>query len=275
MSFEIKGARAPGEMSCRYGASRLLFRGPRKKLDKPYIAFLGGTETFGKFVRHPFVSRVEAELGLPCVNLGSVNAGLDAFVGDPDILTIAAKAKATVVQVMGAQNLSNRFYRVHPRRNDRFLAPSPLLTTIFRDVDFTEFHFNKHMLRSLQALAPERFAVVREELQMAWIGRMKLLVRDLKSKPLLLWLRYGETVSPQSDDASSGKPMLVTADMIDVLRPSVMDVIEVEVAPAHLSGELTAMQFGPLQEPAAEQMIGPDAHRQIAAKVFEALRPML
>ncbi len=36
---------------------------------------------------------------------------------------------------MGAQNLSNRFYAVHPRRNDRFLRASTLMKTIFREVD--------------------------------------------------------------------------------------------------------------------------------------------
>ena len=34
--------------SCRYGNSRLFFRGPKGNLSGRYHAFIGGTETFGK-----------------------------------------------------------------------------------------------------------------------------------------------------------------------------------------------------------------------------------
>lgn len=27
---------------CRYGMSRILFRGPKRRLDTPYVAFVGG-----------------------------------------------------------------------------------------------------------------------------------------------------------------------------------------------------------------------------------------
>ena len=55
-----------------------------------------------------------------------------------------------MIQVSGAQNLSNRFHAVHPRRNDRFLRASTLLKTIYRDVDFTEFNFTRHLLTTLR-----------------------------------------------------------------------------------------------------------------------------
>jgi hypothetical protein len=44
---------------CRYGASRMLFRGPRKRLDQPYLAFVGGTETYGKYIEEPYLALVE------------------------------------------------------------------------------------------------------------------------------------------------------------------------------------------------------------------------
>ncbi len=56
----------------------------------------------------------------------------------------------TVIQVMGAHNMSNRFYAVHPRRNDRFLRASlGCCKTIYPEVDFTEFNFTRHMLTAL------------------------------------------------------------------------------------------------------------------------------
>lgn len=259
MSFEVPGVGAPDELRCRYGASKLMFRGPRRKMDNPYVAFLGGSETYGQHVKIPFVALVEEDVIQDCVNLGVVNAGLDAFVNDPEMLAIASKSEQVVVQILGAQNLSNRFYRVHPRRNDRFIEPSALLSAIYRDVDFTEFHFIKHMLETLQMVSPERFATVRDELQMAWLSRMLLLVQSIDRDVVLLWLQYNE------DGGGLGpEPLAITAAMIDQLRPSVRDVIEVSVIPARLTGEVESMVFGQMQAPAAGHLIGPSAHRQIA-----------
>jgi hypothetical protein len=78
-----------------------------------------------------------------------------------------------VLQIPGAQNLSNRLYTVHPRRNDRFLRASGILRTIYRDVDFTEFHFTRHMLDHLRCLSEDRFDIVRNELRVAWMARMQ------------------------------------------------------------------------------------------------------
>ena len=64
----------------------------------------------------------------------------------------------TVVQVMGANYLSNRFYSVHPRRNDRFLRASTVMQAIFNDVDFSDFTFTRHMLGALYELSPEALA---------------------------------------------------------------------------------------------------------------------
>ena len=157
---------------CRYGQSRLLVRGPQRSLDDPYVAFLGGTEVYGRFVEFPFVDSLQARLGMDCINLGSVNAGLDSFAQDDTLIGVARNARLTVVQMLGAQNISNPYYRVHPRRNDRFLAAQPALKTLYPEVDFTEFHFNKHLLCTLREISAQRFEQVREQLQRSWVDRM-------------------------------------------------------------------------------------------------------
>ncbi|HLQ19378.1 MAG TPA: DUF6473 family protein, partial [Tabrizicola sp.] len=107
---------------CRYGASKALFRGPQRDLSLPYVAMLGGSATFGKYVERPYPALVEAALGRPVANLGGLNAGPDFYLTDPAALDVAARAQVAVVQVTGAEALSNPFYTVHSRRNDRFLA---------------------------------------------------------------------------------------------------------------------------------------------------------
>ena len=108
MAYAYPGDGALDYFPCRYGMSKLLFRGPHRELDGPFCAVLGGTETYGKFVADPYPALVEQMTGLRMVNLGCINAGPDVFLNEPAVIEIAALARATVVQVLGAQNLTNR-----------------------------------------------------------------------------------------------------------------------------------------------------------------------
>jgi len=271
MSFEGTGTTASGAMPCRYGQSKLPVRGPKRSLEGPYFAVLGGSETYGRFVTRPFADLIETTLGQTCVNLGSINTGLDSVVNDPDILQIAAEADMAVMQLPGAQDLSNRFYRVHPRRNDRFLEPTPLLKSIFRDVDFTEFHFNRHLLDSLQQLSPDRFNTICGELQNLWLTRMHLLLEALDSRLILLWLRYTDQGPGKADTG----PYLVTEEMVRSLAGKVEAIVEVPVQDAATTHELDQMDYGPLQAPAAAHSIGPQSHARIARRLCRVLRPSL
>jgi Domain of unknown function (DUF6473) len=274
MSYERPGVDTPGDQTCQYGASKLYFRGPKRSLNVPYVACIGGTETFGRFVPDPFPAVLERRLGEVCVNLGSVNSGLDTVIQDPELLRLAHRADISVLQVPGAHNLSNRLYRVHPRRNDRFLQASDALARLYPEVDFTEFHFNKHLLHHLLALGGDRFDQVKSELRQAWLARMRLLVSQIDGHVALLWLRY---VRPEGEDAADGMgadPWLVTSDMVDKLRKVVSTIVEVPVRPAGASDELEDMIFGTMQEPAAEHMMGPATHQIVADRVYRALRDL-
>ena len=268
MLHDVQGAQALDYQSCLYGTPRLWFRGPKRAVEPgSHIAVMGGSETYGKYVARPYPDLLEDRLGLPVVNLGVMNAGVDAFLHAPQVMSLAGSARVAVVQVMGAQALSNRFYRVHPRRNDRFLGPSALLSALFREVDFTEFSFTRHMLSTLAMVAPDRFALVREELRAAWLARMRLLIRDLGCPVVLLWLR---------EDTSGQAPREVTfvgADMIDDLSDRVAQVIEVPLIRA--GDDLEGMVVPEMDMPAARRMPSLAAHRDIAHALAEALEPMI
>ncbi|MBY6057719.1 hypothetical protein KUV26_14470 [Leisingera daeponensis] len=271
MSYELKSAGALAGEPCRYGQSRLLVRGPQRSLDDPYVAFLGGTEVYGRFVEFPFVDSLQARLGVDCVNLGSVNAGLDSFVQDDSLIEVARNARVTVVQMLGAQNISNPYYRVHPRRNDRFLQAQPALKTLYPEVDFTEFHFNKHLLCTLRDISDQRFGQVRDQLQRSWVERMNRLIGALDGRVLLLWLRYAL-------DAGAGfpeEPVLVDRAMADALRPGVQGILEIRAASAAAAQDISGMIFGPMELPAARHMIGPKEHLKIAEALACDLEPLL
>ncbi|UOA28364.1 DUF6473 family protein [Pseudosulfitobacter sp. DSM 107133] len=273
MTYDAMGQGALNYFPCRYGTSKVLFRGPRKSLKKPYIAFFGGTETYGKFLARPFPDLLEESLGMPCVNLGCTNAGVEVFASDPQLSEIGAGAKVTVLQVLSAQNMTNRFYSVHPRRNDRFLKPSGLLEAIFRDVDFAEFNFNKHMLIHLNTVSPERFRTVREELQSAWIARMRHLLARIPGKTVLLW--FGQADPDNRENGMNHDPWFVTREMIETLRNEVTEIVEVQASEQAMEQGTDGMVFSEMERQAAETMLGPVAHQEAAAALEPVLRRLV
>ena len=268
MAYERPDASPLSYNQCRYGQSKLLFRGPRRSLKKEYISFIGGSETYGKFVEKPFVELVEDAVGMPCANFSAVNAGVDAFVHDPSLMGLCMKAGTTVIQVMGAQNMSNRYYVVHARRNDRFLKASALLKSIYREVDFSEFSFTRHMLTTLKAVSPQRFAAIEIELRSAWVSRMELMLRQINGRCILLWLR-----EPQPEVCApvclGQEPLFLDATLVGRLAGLVDHIVEVDIADER--GKLDGMIYNSMEAAAAREMIGPSAHRKIADKLLSVL----
>ena len=275
MAYSFPGEGALDYFPCRYGTSRLLFRGPRRSVERPYVAYLGGTETYGKYVPHPFPDLVEDEIGYGSVNLGCINAGLDVFLAEDSVLDIARGAEAVVVQVLGALNLTNRYYLVHPRRNDRFIGATPLLKSLFRDVDFTEFSFTRHMLRTLQTTSLDRFEVVAQELRAVWLRRMTALLGRLPQRPVLLWMAEHKPAAPGLRAAAARDPILVDADMLATVQPGACCYVEVVNPQNSGATGLDGMAFPPLEAPAAAALPGPQTHRDVARAVAQALDGVL
>ena len=251
MTYDILGPGALDYLPCRYGTSKLNFRGPERALEDPFVAFIGGTTTFGKFIAQPYPLRVEHLTGVPSVNFGQVNAGQDVFVREPVVTDAAKRARVTVIEILGAANLSNRFYRVHPRRNDRFLRAGPLLRRLYPEVDFSQFNFTHHMLRHLQQHDSDRFAPLRGILQRLWMRRMRKLVARVSSKVVLV--RFGGS---QSDSDwpmhGSGCAALVTDDMLDMLAAEVSAIVDVPSHTDPQAEQTSGMIFGLLEEEAAK-----------------------
>lgn len=263
MSYLTSRAHALDYHTCRYGASKLVFRGPKKPTDAPYIAVVGGTEVYGRFVARPFADLLELECDVPVLNLGCQNAGIDAFLYDADVTALAKGAQLTLLHVMSAQNMSNRFYRVHPRRNDRFLGPSEALKDLYHEVDFTDFSFTKHLLTALNAACARRFAHIQEELQRAWMERMRLLLQSVDGPVLLLWLYEAER------EGLGPEPLFVTADMVLDMAQRTLGVVDLPVVRA--GNNLFDMIYGPLEAPVASEMLSVATHQEIAAQLVSAV----
>ena len=246
-----------------------------EKLTTPYIAVLGGTETYGKYVEHPYPDLLQLELGMKTVNFGCLNAGVDAVLHDHGLLTLSNSARVTVVQVPGAHNMSNRFYAVHPRRNDRFLRGSNLLKELYSEIDFTEFNFTRHLLSALHDASVDRFALVVDELRTAWVARMKLLIAKLDCDIVLLWLADHRIKEGGTGGIHGTDPLFVDHQMMQAIAPFVRDVVEIVPTPQEMEDGRQGLVYADMDEPATRDMLGIVAHRNASRALHNAVDRIL
>lgn len=262
----------------RYERSKTLFRGPRPDFSRPYCVFLGSSETFGKFVPLPFTRLLQHRLNMPCANFAGLNAGVDMFLKDPSILLATAQARVTVIAVTGAHNISNRFYSVHPRHNDRFVKPSKVLSMLFRNVEFTDIHYTRHLLATLAEADPIRFSIVTEELKAAWSARMKTLVARIEGKTVLLWMAEkppeDANANPDIRDIEFN-PAFIDQAMIDGLSPLVTQVVECVASPTVIEAGVEGMVFESGDNNAAKRMPGPAFHSEVADALVGVLAELV
>ncbi len=275
MAFAFPSAGALDYATCRYGSSRLLFRGPKRDTERVFIAVLGGSEAYGRCVKYPFPDLLEKELGLPVANFGLQNAGPDVFLNDQIVLDAAANAAAVVVQVLGAQNISNRFYTVHPRRNDRFLSASPQLRALFPTVDFTEFHFTRHLLHTLQIVSPRAFEQVAQGLRQDWLSHMRGLLSGIGRHAALLWA--GDAMpKPRAEKADLfTAPLLIDAEMMAEIANHAARTVYAVASPEARAMGLEGMAFEADELPIAASLPGPYVHREVCDTLLPHIEEML
>ncbi len=263
MKHESFGALGLNYAPCRYAHSKLNFRGPKRSLERGYVVCIGDGATYGKYVKTPFPAMLEKELGQTCVNLGIPHAGIDAFVKDPSVLSICEGADAVVVQVSEIQNMSNRFYRVHPRRNDRFVAASTVLKVLYPSVDFSEIDFTHHLLAQLKKTSPEKFSIVQSELTDAWTARMKTLMANFGVRTIVAAL---PRLRPMPGSLG------VTSQLLSKIKDVAHDVVELS-----LSSENTTegMEFSVTEKDQAMYFPNPRLHSEICEALVGKIAPLI
>jgi len=271
MSYARRGQMLLDYQAVAYPGSVLQFRGPEQDLDEPYILCLGGSETFGRFIHAPFAAQLHTALPVKVINMGVRNAGLEVLMHDPVLTAATARASAVVLQIVGAQNMNNRYYTVHPRRNDRFVEASATLRRLYRDVDFTEFHFVRHMLGRLRDVSQDRFHLVETELRMAWVARMKSLLAQSRVPVHLLWLSRRTP-----DDGAKGRdlgfdPLFVDHRMVEDVAAFAASICIAAMPGSRATPPTKGMFFSHLEERAARALPGPDAHAAAATALLPHL----
>lgn len=254
--------------SWSFEGTKLQFRGPSVDLDAPFVAVLGGTETYGKYVETPYPAMLRDWIDMPVANLGVHQAGLTLFSEERWLLETASRADVCILQVLGAQNMSNRMYSVHARRNDRFLTASVTLRELYPDVDFAEINFTGHLLKSLYAQSEAGFAKLVEELKWAWIQRMRRIVQMIECKVILLWAS-DRSPDDRVHDLYEKEPMFVDRHMLNALVQEGAEVVEVVLPGMHDTAD--GMVFCDAEIEAATSLPGPADHTRIAEGLAQAI----
>lgn len=256
MTFLRNGVLPPEYQPCDYGYSRFKFRGPQCDVARPHVAYLGGAETFGRFLRQPYPDLVRQGTGLGALNLGVVNAGVDLYLKNPRFLHLTQQAQAIVIELPGAAQLSNPYYDVHPLRNDRVLRPHPQLRRMFPDIDWINIHFIRHFLGQLYAQSPADFDHIVKGVQQTWITRMQELITQFHQPVHLLWCN-----NDAGGDAAT-TPLFVTAQMVDKLRHLATSVTEITAHPVPVSREQRLIEG--MNAPPSALSLGQATHMDIA-----------
>ena len=197
MSYVAMDARRVDFILCQYGNSKNLFRGPKKSCKHSYGVCLGGADTFGGKVPGPFSAMFEREMGMPVFNLGAQHSGAGFYTEDDAILEIVENAQVIFIEAPIVVNQSNPFYRVHPRRNDRFETAFGRLHDLFPGDDFVECHFTKHLITKLISIDSVRADIVFRAFQNEWVRNLTIMRARWCAKTVVQWYKTLQASQPQ------------------------------------------------------------------------------
>ncbi|MFM1873508.1 MAG: hypothetical protein RL398_2930 [Planctomycetota bacterium] len=153
------------------------FRGPAPDLSRPYAAFIGGAQTFGRFVARPFAQAVADELGMQCLNLGIGGAG-PRFALQPPVLELLNGAAIVVVQFFSGRSAScTLFDNGRQGRNSGKYLPTG------KHMSYEQF-FKNLLARAEPALVERIVRETRED----YAHSMREVAAAIKAPKVALWI---------------------------------------------------------------------------------------
>ncbi len=186
----------------------LRFRGPAVDIQRPYVAFLGAAQTFGRFAERPFPDLLAERLDLPALNLGVGGAGPRHF-DRPGYLKRLNGAEAVVIQVLSGRSASSSLF--DNSKGGGMHGVTPLADGPVRAGDF--------LAMAAEKLSAIEFARVIEEMRVDYVASFLALIGKINAPTLLLWLStrtpdYREDYAKAPHGVLGEFPQLVNARMV-------------------------------------------------------------
>ena len=127
------------------------------------------------------------------------------------------------------------------------------------------------MLTELARTDRERFDVVRDEIQTAWIARMNSLMDQIGGTIVLLWLAGHAPYCPATGGTFLREPVFVTRAMLDAVRRPDTRILEVVATPEDIAAGQPDLVFAETEAAQASEMLGLPTHKRAAAALTETL----
>lgn len=257
----------------RIGTSRLPIRATAENIERDFVVFLGSDNTYGCHLEHPFPALVQRSTNFQVINFGCVGARNDLFVQNNEMLEVCKRASLVFIEIMGAEAISNRLYRVDARNNQLIVRVSKYLKALYEEVDFSGVFSVSELLSVLAQKSEEKFYFVKLELHLAWVARLRALVRMVGAPVILLWIADHDPYHAETGGTLFRDPLFVDRTMIEALRHEVVDIVEVVASKRELyvgrsdtTPEIPNLPFGSL---------GPEYHDRVATELAPIVRTVM
>jgi len=227
----------------RLPGTDLDLRGPKPaSMPADYFVALGAAQTFGRFVRMPYVNMLGEQLGMDFLNFGFSGAGPSYFFERPVLMDLINRSKFAIVQVMSGRSVSNSRFVV--QANQGVVKPvgaGQKEPWIFAQNAYEDF---------LKRAPIEEIIRFRSEIKVRYVEETIHLLDQIKVPKILL---YWSTRAPEYGDGleTIGRywgafPHFVNQEVIDEIRPHADRYVEVVTSrgmPQTLTDRKTGQPF--------------------------------
>jgi hypothetical protein len=180
------------------------FRGPAVDPERPFIAFVGAAQTFGRFCQQPFPTLVGQALRIQSLNLGVGGAG-PRFFDTPGFIDWMNRASLVVVQVVAARSEGNSFFDNSATGNGHGVRLS----------DGKEMRFEEFLADLAAAGDTEARDQAIRESRNNYVKRYITLLRKVAKPKVLLWLSVRR---PEEGEDSMVFPHFVDQAAVNEIR---------------------------------------------------------
>ena len=217
----------------------LWFRGPEPgDLKKgQYAVCIGAAQTFGCLCQQPFPQLLQAQLGMPTLNLGYGGAGPFFFLKHPALLDYINQAAFVVVQVMSGRSESNALFssgglELLTRRSDGAkLGADAAYRALLEESLWRKIPIAKRHFRQADSIFGARKAKrVVAETRNNWVDHYQILLDQISVPKVLLWFSKRSPDYQEEYDKVhklfGDFPQLVNRAMVNEVSPLCDDYVE-------------------------------------------------
>lgn len=189
---------------------------PGSLAPRAYVAFLGGAQTFGRFVEEPFPTRVSKTTGWPSLNLAFGGAKPEVYLETPGLIAAINNSAVAVIQIMSARGSPNSVIRAPRIQNN-------VMRYQLGDAPAREIFVDGAYRLLLQQADEQTIAECVKETRSAWVVSMKELLALITVPKILFWFSTRPPAyqwTTKNVHALMGAyPQFVNADMVAELKP--------------------------------------------------------